>query len=346
MNVDRSTFSETLKSLKPALSSGGAIPELKHFWFDGKYLYAYDGGLGIRLPFEGDIKGGVLGSTLLSLVNSSTLKEIFLDVVKGELVVQMGRSKTSIPIMAESSNPWGFTDQKAGSFSFNLSKEFIEGLKIVSVLEAEQPKRSEHYGVVLFPSRDFIGLYSTDSKALASVEVDGKFAPELHKMILPHKFVAQLISLGKEGHEVVFTEDMIVANLGDIQVCSTLLDNENVVELPNVLDTHASDTDNFVDIPELLGEALSRANILAGPKENYVKLSVNKKELSVTGKLAQGSLNEKLVLAKEGGTEQIALGLKQLTKLSRCSTSFAIGKTALILTGKSSEIYILGAYEE
>lgn len=347
MKVDRKAFVEVLENLKPALSSGGAIPELKHFWFDGKYAYAYDGGLGVRLPLESDLKGGILGTALLGLVNSSMLKEIFLDVVKGELVIQIGKSKVTLPVLDVESNPWPFpVKANTQDVELKLTQEFIDAIKFVRVLKADNPKRADHYGVVLFPSRDIIGLYTTDSQSIASVEVKGKYARELDKIVLPHSFAAQLVSLGKVEHQVYFSSDFIMAELVEAQVCSNLLDSTDVYDIPSVVDKYVTGKEKYVDTPVLLQETLARASILAGPKENYIKLSINKKELQVTGKLALGALQEKLTLVQDGGSGEITVELSKIKSFSKATSSFAISKEALILLGEGTELFVVAAHEE
>ena len=352
MKLNREALVAALEQVKPALASSGSIPELKHVWLDGKYLYAYNGALGIRVDWATELQPcGLLGSVLLGLLQSTSAKEIEVtQEAKTQLDLKMGRASATVPLMAIDHNPWPFpakvTAGPVGVVTFALTEAFIEGLKQVRIIKAADPKMVEHYGVILFPSKDALTLYATDSKSLAEVPVQGKFAKELVKAVLPFGFVNQLLAL-KVGAKVSFTQDAIIAEAEDVQVCSNLLDTADVHDLPKLVTTTIGKDDTAATpLPKEFSEALDRALILAGGDldKAFVTLAVTKKELSLSGKLANGVLQEKFTLGSPG-SGSITVGLEQIKGLARDAEDFAIVQKALLLFGKNDALYLIAAHE-
>src|SRR5262245_38170160 len=93
---DREALLSTLTDAAPAVARASLIDGYKNFWFDEKYVYALDGGLGIRLPLETELVCGVPAKPLLDLLKTSALKEVFLDSTGTKVVLQMGKSKVSL----------------------------------------------------------------------------------------------------------------------------------------------------------------------------------------------------------------------------------------------------------
>jgi hypothetical protein len=351
MKLNREAFVAVLEQVKPALASAGSIPELKHVWLDGKYLYAYNGALGIRVDWATELQPcGLLGSVLLGLLQNTSAKEIEVtQEAASQLDLKMGRASATVPLMAIDHNPWPFPAKvPAGKVvTFALTDAFVEGLKQVRIIKAADPKMVEHYGVILFPAKDALTLYTTDSKSLAEVPVQGKFAKELAKAVLPFGFVNQLLAF-KAGAKVSFTQDAIIAEAEGVQVCSNLLDTADVHDLPKLVTTTIGKEDTAATpLPKEFSEALDRALILAGGDldKAFVTLTASKKDLSLSGKLANGVLQEKFTLgSSSSGT--ITIGLEQIKGLAKDAEDFAIVQKALLLFGKNDALYLIAAHEE
>ena len=94
MKIEREDFIKALALVKPALASGGVVQELNHLWFDTKFVYAYDGGFGIKLPLKTDLECGVPGTPLINLLGTSALKEAELQQEKDKLLLKFGLLKS------------------------------------------------------------------------------------------------------------------------------------------------------------------------------------------------------------------------------------------------------------
>lgn len=352
--VNREELKAALEAVKPAIASSGSIPELKHVWWDGTSLYGYNGALGIKVPWKWDLPaGGVLASVLLGILDSSSTEQVDLSAGAGlltVLTVKVGKATAKLQALEGSANPWPFkAATKTAQFSVELTQELVDGLRCARMIKASNPVRVEHYGIVLFPAKEFLALYSTDSKTMVEVRVDGQFDKELNKLVLPHAYVQQLLGL-KISSQLHFMADAIVAvEESGVQVCSNMLDVSEVWNLPKLADDLAGSVgEGDVKLPEGWGESLNRAAALAGSEESFLKLVVSKsKEVVLTGRLAYGTLEERLTITgKVPVAGQITVELASLKALTRDAVSFAVGDRALVITGKNQELILIAAHEE
>jgi len=170
MNFERAALIAALERVKPALASSGSIPELKHIWVEEKHLSAYNGALGIRIDWPNELtECGIPGATLLGLLQSSSVKDVTLaQTATTQCDLKMGRSSVTIPIFAGQHNPWPFPAKipagPVGIRSLTLTEALLSGLKQVRLIKASRPSMVEHWGVVLFPGKDDLVLYTTALK--------------------------------------------------------------------------------------------------------------------------------------------------------------------------------------
>lgn len=352
VTVERKELKAALDEVKPAIASSGSTPELKHVWWDGTYLYGYNGALGIKVPWKWDLPpGGVLASVLLGVLDSSSTEQVSLASSAGSLTVRVGKATAKLQALESTANPWPFkAATKSAQFSVELTQELADGLKRARIIKASNPVRVEHYGIVLFPTKEFMCLYSTDSKTMVEVQVDGKFDKELNKLVLPHAYVQQILGL-KISSQIYFMADAIVAvEEGGVQVCSNMLDVSEVWDLPKLAGDLAKDTeDSVIALPEGWQESLNRAGALAGSEESLLKLVVSpkNKEITLTGRLAYGTLEERLsIIGKVPGAGQITVELGALKALTRDAVSFSVGECALVINGKNQELLLIAEHEE
>lgn len=352
MKFDRAELIKAIERVKPALQASGSIPQLKHIWLDGKFLYAYNGALGIRINWPTEIPPcGIPGTVLLGLLQSTSAKEVEFDAsATTQAELKMNKATATLPLMQSDLNPWPFPLEvpagPVGVRTLILTDELITGLKQACIIKAAKPNRVEHYGVVLFPAKDSVVLYTTDSKSLAEVSVAQKVSKDLKKAVLPFGFVAQLLDL-KPGSKVSFTQDSIIAEAEGIMVGSNLLDSSSVWDLPDLVDKTIAGHGGNAGLPEGTGEALGRALVMAGSdlENQWVSLTTAGKSLQIAGKLTHGMLKEKLALTIAPGDGEIQVGLEHLKSLLKGAEEFAIAKKALMLYGKGEALYLISAHE-
>jgi len=189
LKVNRKEFLGELERLKPAIGSTGSLAELSHLWFDGKTVYAFNGGLGIKAPLETEFKGGVPGKLLVGLLQSHSAEEAVIEEEENSLRVDLGKSsKTNLATLAPDRMPWDFPAKPAKSASaLELTEDVIDALRRSLIVRSDKPAMTVHYGVTLVDNKGNLSFYTTDSAMMAqtsaAAEVDSK------PIVLPRAFV-------------------------------------------------------------------------------------------------------------------------------------------------------------
>lgn len=346
MKLNRETTIDLLETLAPAVSSTAALVELRHFWFDGKFAYGYDAGLGIRLPFKSGLECGLPAAQLLPLLRSGNEESVEWEQSDSVVTVRLGRTKATLVALSSERNPWNFPAQTVkNALSLDLTEPLVTGLKQAALVKAKYPVRADHYGVTLFPSRDSVALYATDSGSVVQVTVKAKLAKELERVVLPRPFVTQVTALvGKKGGTISFTEDCIIAELEGAKVYSNLLDSSEIPDLPDAVAEMVTGKEKPVPLPEDLKAALKRVDLLVGSDEAFVTLTAVKKELTLSGTFTIGSIEEQLPLSAVASGE-ITVGLDYLKALSGAAEAFAVTDRALMLFGKNDALFLIAAHD-
>ncbi len=349
---EREELLATLADAAPALAAPGAMmPELSHFWFDEKYVYAYDGGLGVRLALKTDLNCGVPGKTLMGLLKTSTLKQVFLDIVKDQLVLQMGKAKVKIATLSAERKAWAFpVAPKKNPNTLVLSEGLLKACKDLLFVRTSRPTQTYHNGVVVIPIDVGLELYASDTASMASVVVFDKQvtklrAPHLPRFIIPWPFLVRVLELIEPGAKLQVLDDCLMVESGDKLVCSNLLEFPESPDFAKVLGSH--DKALPMTLPPGLQPVLDRAVILAGKDEARVHLSVvDKQGLSVEGDYAQGSLDEALPI--EGKREltggKIPFLASMISRGLSKGDKFSLSKTALAVYGENDFIYLLASH--
>lgn len=287
----------------------------------------------------------MLGATLLGLLNNTSAKEVELNSLEDGLEFKAGRSRIVIPIMESSRDPWRFNVGKS-TVAIDLTEGCLEGLKRAQAIKPKDPTRVEHYGVVLFPGRDDLELYSTDGNSAAQIIVKQKVAKELLKVVLPHPFVHQVVKHAKADTKIVVLSDCLAVKANGMLICSNLLDSSDVPNMPKMVSRLVSGEERLSKIPEDFAEALKRAAVLVGKATPYVSLAVEGKELRLQGKFAFGSINESMALSAAGDDGELELSLTRLTAISALALEFALTDQALILMGEDDALFLLAAHDD
>ena len=347
MNIERKSLVAALERVKPALQASGKIESFKHVWIDGQRLYAYNGGLGIRVKWKTDLEPcGINGAVLLGLLQSSGAEEVTLDQENNaQLALKMGRATTKLSRLDADGNPWPFPFRITGTpLSLELTEELIEGLKHAQIVKSANPQRVEHYGITIFPGKDKVALYSSTGEIIAEVFVKGKISKELERTVLPFGFVSQLLAFDV-GSKIIFTSDFIIAESNGIQVCSNLLDSSDVYDLPEVVNTTVTGEEKRVALPEGFGETMKRAEILAGAEGNSscIYLSHNKRELEVKGDLKYGVLQDKFPVSVTGSAK-LKVSLDHILGLYGEAEEVAVTEKVLLLYGQGESLYVVAAH--
>lgn len=347
MKIETRELKAKLELLKPALAKAGSIAELKHFWFDGEFAYAFDGGMGIKVELETEFKGGVPGAPLLGFLQNAP-DQIEVSEERAGLLFKHGRHKITLATLEEDRFPWRYPEEPTKPRELKLTKSFISALNKVNCIRAAVPVRVEHHGVTLFPDGKGTLFYTTDSKSMAEAYVDVAIDPKLAKTVLPRAFVDQIVALAKEGDVCSFA-DHIVLVAPTATVYSNLLDSSTVQDLPGVVSKKVpAKLSALAKIPPELKVVLGNADLLAkGQDKAYVTLITKGKELILKGGYIVGVVDSAFDLEKAAPKAEIQVELESLQTGLRHTDSFQICEDALCLVGDDERfLFLIARHEE
>lgn len=345
MKIDRAEFISALSRVKPAWASGGVVAELSHVWFDKKAVFAFDGGFGIRLALTTELDGGIPGSPLLGLLNTSTLKEASLDIAGTSLQVKLGKAVSKLSAYELDRAVWPYPAKlPKGAAPTALNEEFIEALRKTLFIKASPPTRVEHHGVTVQRSKNDIELYATDSATMACVRLAGVGkGASFERTLLPRAFAEQIVSQCPEGVKLYVFEDYLVAEGDGVSFYSNLMDISGSDDMAGIMTKKGTLHPTTVPLPVGLEGALARAEILAGAQEPAVELATDGASLSLTGDYALGTLKETLPM--EGKLPSVKLRIKagSLKRALVHAEGFSIEKGSLLLRGEPDFAYLIAA---
>lgn len=341
-DYNREALLKVLQDVSPAIAKSELVRERTHLWFSGGFVYAFDGGLGIRVPMPAAPawECGVSGRVLLNLLRTSGQDKVFLDLDGMDLVLQMGKSKVRLASLDAGRRPWSFPDKIKGGEVLELTPELMEAFKKASLVRTANPDYTIQYGVVLISEAGETLLIATDKRSLVQVTVqqDSKLK---NPVLLPWLFVKAIRDLVTVPAKLHIMSDCLMVESNGVQICSSKLNYPEDADLLGTVESHLPDDDVFVPLPVGLKPVLDRAAILGG--EADLDIAVSGKAISLSGKWVVGSITEKLVLEQETIKGSGHFTASYINRGLELATSFYLGSRSLVLTDDDgSFLYVVG----
>ena len=344
MKIDRVKLLEQLSLLKPAIKSGGLIPELSYIWFADQEVFAYDGTIGVRVPLDTGLECGVPGGVLLGLLGTSRLPEVSIDADdKGTcLVVKMGRSTSKLAMLDIERGVWPFPKDAAKGTVLNVTDDLLDALRHVLVVEPKHTTRVEHKGILIYRDKRGITLCATDSATIARARVDYKGAQVGDVVLLPRAFVEQMVRVCPAGGKLSICDDHLAARSDGLKLYSHVEDAAEVQDVVGIVDKLAKAHPEPVPVPAGLRIALERAEILEGAADAVVELSIVGGDLVSEGAYKFGELSERAKM--KGGEHPDAFGQFEAGLVARGLAGaklMSLDKSALVLHGAGDDLYAI-----
>ncbi len=346
IKLDREELLVSLTKLKPALRAGAAIPELSHLWFNEQHAFAYDGGLGIRVPLDTEMNCGLPGSAVLGLLRTSSLKQVSLEPDEGGLTMRLGRSCIKLNTLDLDREVWNFpTHTQKDEEGADLSEEFIEALRSVLMVKPKSPTRVEEHGVLVYGEKKHIDLYATDSRTIARATIDETMGPLSGLTLLPRPFAEQLVAQCPAGARLVVREDHLAALTKDIELYSNVLDTSEIKDTRKAMHKALKQHPTDVPLPAGLEAALARAVILAGAGEACVEFVIEGDELKLSGGGSEwlGELSEILKLEEPHPEVELTLDVELLSRALKLTDTFSAVDDSIAFYGGEEFLYLVAS---
>lgn len=227
--MDRKILIEALRNVDPARSVSNSNEVMKSFWFTGKRVMAFDGGIALAVPFESEFVGAVQ-ATLFPLLASSSAPECEFEETEKGVTVKAGSSKFKLLTM------------DAEKFNFKLPKrpdspvavvdvpKFLLALKACKRSLGSETSESAFKGITMIPVDKQLHMFAYDRQTLTHCTIKLKAAPSWERVVVLTRTVDQLIRIseGATEMELHIDNDILYANVGGVILWATLEDQDRV----------------------------------------------------------------------------------------------------------------------
>lgn len=344
---DRKALIAALSKAYRAVARTDIIWERTHFWLTEKYVYAFDGGLGLQLLLPADAPAcGVPGKTLLDLLWSSPLERVSLELDEPELTLKLGKAKVKLAVLNHKRMSWPFPDNPDGGEVLEITDEVVEAFKRASIAKASKAEHLIHQGIaVAGVGKSRIAISATNHKTIVFNSIKQKnrlTVPVLLPWAFVNIIVAGLITTPAQLH---ILPDCLFIEGDGILACSTRVAYPDDVDLVSIVDGHLKANSSIVSIPGALLPVLERACIIGGGAESSsIFLEARGKTLFAKGKWPSGSIEEAISLDGDAGEASGTFLADSILKGVGASSQLALGDRSVVLTDDAGEfVYITAA---
>jgi DNA polymerase III sliding clamp (beta) subunit (PCNA family) len=353
--MDRKKLIEGLANVDPARSVTNANEVMKTFWFTGKRLMAYDGGMALSVPFP-TVFQGAIQATLYPLLNSSHSTECNFEETEKGVTVTAGSSK--FKLLSMDRDKFNFVMPKMpedAAFPVADVPKFLIALKACKRSLGSETSEAAFRGVTMIASKRGIDMFAYDRLTLTHCVIKTKSEPSFGRVVVPTNVIDQLIRItdGATELNMVIDNDSIMARASGVTLWGTLVDEERSPRpFKDQVENIRRKSNSTLDITDKvfkdkLPAVLERAAIIsnAAVDSTKTKVTVADGKISFHSKSARGVVDDSITPPK--GMEHADVELKitpdrVLAGLELGSLSFTSEATILSNSDNSICYYISG----
>lgn len=225
--MDRTILIEALKNVDPARSVTNSGEVMKTFWFTGKRVMAFNGGIAIAVPFESDWQGAIQ-ATLFPLLASSSAPECTFEETDKGMTVKAGASKFKLLTMG--ADAFNFKIPKFPETSMPIADvpRFIMALKACKRSLGSETSESCFRGITLIPESKKLNMFAYDRQTLTHCEIKLKGDIGWDRVVIPTACVDQLIRISEGATEMQLhiDEKILLAKVNGVILWGTVDDQD------------------------------------------------------------------------------------------------------------------------
>lgn len=279
--MERKTLIEALRNVDPARSVTNSNEVMKTFWFTGKRVMAFNGGLALAVPFKSDFVGAVQ-ATLFPLLSSSQAAECTFEETDKGVTVKAGASKFKLLTMA------------ADKFNFELPKfpetkmpivdvpKFLIALKACKRSLGSETSESAFKGITMIPDDKVLHMFAYDRLTLSHCTVKLSKPVGWERVVVPTAIVDQLIRIteGATELDLHIDEKIILAKANGVILWGALEDmdrkNRDFIDQSRQYKKEAKSTIDVTakELSKRLPPALERSVIISADAVESTKLKI------------------------------------------------------------------------
>lgn len=195
--MDRSELLSILKRAEPALAVRDVAENYTSLFFDGEFVYAYDGLVAIRVPCKAPVSGGVRGQQVIAFLSACSAEKMEFKGDATTFHLKVGTANLKMPLAPIANNPSPAWPKPAGEdAALKVTKAFEVALKAVGVTLGTDPSMPALCGITVSVGKKSVKLTSAVSHA-ASIAYIGEAPPEAlrgARVLLPLRFCELILA--------------------------------------------------------------------------------------------------------------------------------------------------------
>jgi DNA polymerase III sliding clamp (beta) subunit (PCNA family) len=225
--MERKILIEALGNVDPARSVTNSNEVMKTFWFTGKRVMAFDGGVALAVAFKSEFVGAIQ-ATLLPLLASSGAPECTFEETDKGVTVKAGASKFKLLTMGADQFNFKFPKFPEETVPIVDVPKFLLALKACKRSLGSETSESAFKGVTIISGKGVLELFAYDRLTLTHCRVKIKGEAGFDRVVVPTRVVDQLIRISEGATELsLFIDDnIILARCGDVTLWGQLEDQD------------------------------------------------------------------------------------------------------------------------
>jgi DNA polymerase III sliding clamp (beta) subunit (PCNA family) len=318
----RKELLDTLELVRPALASDNLIPIFQNFCFNEGTVYASKDKLTIMAPCDVQESFAVNGKILGELLKNSAVKEVDIQLDKENALVVAGKSKMKLPYMGQEDFLFTEPEDETWSVILDIDDEVLKAFELCLVTSSSDNTMPAFMGVTVKGGKRTC-LYSCDGDALSRYQLGTKSADV--QLIVPGEFVDSLLRITattgcKLGH-LYLNEEWAVAELGnDYKIFGRILVNDEPLDFESQLKKYLKDSPPFIEVPDGLAPAISRARVVADPESKATAIKVSGGKLYLNTETHLGDVKDVISIESEHPDISASVSAKLIaTAISVCN---------------------------
>lgn len=295
--MNRKALLDTLDMVRPALASENLVPIFTNFCFTNKTVFAYKDNLGIVAPCDVDETFAVVGKTFIELLSAASGNDVELELNKENLLITVGKSKMKMPYHGKDEFIFEEPEDEQWEIMLDIDPHMLKALELCLVTSSTDSTMPAFMGVTVKGGKG-VNLYSCDGDALSRHKLSDKATPDV-QLTLPNEFCDAVIKIaeksGNRHGQLYINGEWAVAEMGNnFKVVGRISENPDPLNFENQIKKAVKAEPTFVDIPEGLQPALTRARVVADPEGKPTTLTMEGGTLKVDTETHLGNVSDKI----------------------------------------------------
>lgn len=225
--MDRKTLIEALSNVDPARAVMNSNEVMKTFWFTGKRVMAYNGGLAIAVSCKTEYVGAVQ-ATLLPLLNASGSPEVTFEETDKGIAVKAGAAKFKLLTMDADKFNFKMPAMPDNRVQIVDVPKFLIALKACKRSLGSETSESSFKGITIMVGKNMLNMFAFDRVTLSHCKVKLKADPGFERIVIPTAVVDQLIRIteGATELELFIDNKILLAKVDNVTLWGALEDQD------------------------------------------------------------------------------------------------------------------------